>query len=446
MMTSCPTVSAAITGSNPDVLTSTSAISPQPEFSLPVVRNCFILRFTGQGSRPSSSCGQPAQGFPELKSIIAQLLSFGDMQKLELQHWRELGVIIACYFDTRDAEEAFDYMLGEEAWQVIWSEGHQQNAYFVSIPAKDLAVCDPNQYGDMANILSPPGNAAVDLELLIHFFDCRAARAMREAREKTLTGLMIDDPGSTFTACSSLVGPADFGISSLVNVGSSPWLLDTISRVPSLARPLKVSSRPPLPYSSSLVETSGGVRGNYCIDLDGCRDDPRTTIMIKHIPNKLTQQLMLQLIDGVAAQCYDFFYLPIDLRNRSNVGYAFINFVDPTQIVPFYRKFHGLSWESFNNSKKICHLSYARIQGKDALMRHFSSATLPKNPAMQPLFRVGHRLYPLRVPGYTNRHANCVAAMTPPSSSSSIMSLNGLLPKPVRARTLPVTQRSREWS
>ncbi|EER19392.1 hypothetical protein Pmar_PMAR012369 [Perkinsus marinus ATCC 50983] len=165
MMASCPTVSAAITGSNPDVLTSTSAISPQPEFSLPVVRNCFILRFTGQGSRPSSSCGQPAQGFPELKSIIAQLLSFGDMQKLELQHWRELGVIIACYFDTRDAEEAFDYMLGEEAWQVIW-----------------------------------------------------AARAMREAREKTLTGLMIDDPGSTFTACSSLVGPADFGISSLVNV------------------------------------------------------------------------------------------------------------------------------------------------------------------------------------------------------------------------------------
>lgn len=36
--------------------------------------------------------------------------------------------------------------------------------------------------------------------------------------------------------------------------------------------------------------------------------------MIKNIPNKYTKQLMLQRLDALFKDSYDFFYLPIDYR------------------------------------------------------------------------------------------------------------------------------------
>lgn len=55
-------------------------------------------------------------------------------------------------------------------------------------------------------------------------------------------------------------------------------------------------------------------------------EDLRTTIMIKNIPNKYTKEMILLAIDQHFARTYDFFYLPIDFKNKCNVGYGFINF------------------------------------------------------------------------------------------------------------------------
>jgi hypothetical protein len=46
--------------------------------------------------------------------------------------------------------------------------------------------------------------------------------------------------------------------------------------------------------------------------------------------------MLLERIDRHNASKWDFFYLPIDLKNNCNVGYAFINLVEPPFIVPFY--------------------------------------------------------------------------------------------------------------
>ena len=72
---------------------------------------------------------------------------------------------------------------------------------------------------------------------------------------------------------------------------------------------------------------------------------------------------------------FDFFYLPIDFKNKCNVGYAFINMVRPEYIPPLVEELHGKKWPKFN-SEKICNVAYGRIQGKSALVQHFQNSSL----------------------------------------------------------------------
>ncbi|XP_019414899.1 PREDICTED: protein MEI2-like 4 [Lupinus angustifolius] len=104
-------------------------------------------------------------------------------------------------------------------------------------------------------------------------------------------------------------------------------------------------------------------------------EDSRTTLMIKNIPNKYTSKMLLAAIDEQCRGTYDFLYLPIDFKNKCNVGYAFINMIDPAQIIPFHQAFHGKKWEKFN-SEKVAVLAYARIQGKSTLVAHFQNSSL----------------------------------------------------------------------
>ncbi|XP_051116254.1 protein MEI2-like 4 isoform X2 [Andrographis paniculata] len=104
-------------------------------------------------------------------------------------------------------------------------------------------------------------------------------------------------------------------------------------------------------------------------------EDKRTTLMIKNIPNKYTSKMLLAAIDERHKGTYDFIYLPIDFKNKCNVGYAFINMIDPSLIVSFYETFNGKKWEKFN-SEKVASLAYARIQGRAALIAHFQNSSL----------------------------------------------------------------------
>lgn len=115
----------------------------------------------------------------------------------------------------------------------------------------------------------------------------------------------------------------------------------------------------------------------YHLDLEKIMrgEDSRTTLMIKNIPNKYTSKMLLAAIDETHKSSYDFLYLPIDFKNKCNVGYAFINMVSPQSIISFYEIFNGKRWEKFN-SEKVASLAYARIQGKAALVAHFQNSSL----------------------------------------------------------------------
>ena len=95
--------------------------------------------------------------------------------------------------------------------------------------------------------------------------------------------------------------------------------------------------------------------------------DNRTTIMIRHIPNRYTYQNLLDEINVVCKDKYDVLYLPIDSENNCNLGYAFINFINPLHIVLFYNVFKSRKWIYFNSFKE-CDLTYAKYQGKNELI------------------------------------------------------------------------------
>ncbi|XP_071709334.1 protein terminal ear1 homolog [Rutidosis leptorrhynchoides] len=120
--------------------------------------------------------------------------------------------------------------------------------------------------------------------------------------------------------------------------------------------------------------------------------DPRTTVMIKNIPNKYSRKLLINMLDNHCIQCdkqvedgedgrpmssYDFVYLPIDFVNKCNVGYGFVNMTSPEATWRLYKAFHNKNWEVFN-SKKICEISYARLQGIEALKEHFKNSKFPR--------------------------------------------------------------------
>jgi len=75
----------------------------------------------------------------------------------------------------------------------------------------------------------------------------------------------------------------------------------------------------------------------------------------------------------------------MDFKNKCNVGYAFVNFLDPKTVINFYNVFNDKMWPKFN-SIKVCKLTYARLQGKKHLIEHFKNSSLMKeSPKYRPL-------------------------------------------------------------
>lgn len=100
------------------------------------------------------------------------------------------------------------------------------------------------------------------------------------------------------------------------------------------------------------------------------RSNDKLTVMLKNIPNKYTSSMLISLLNEHHYACYDFLYLRMDFLNECNVGYAFINFTEPAFLFSFYAKVHGKGWKLFS-SNKVAEVTYASIQGIEALYRKF---------------------------------------------------------------------------
>ncbi|GIK06527.1 hypothetical protein Aspvir_002177 [Aspergillus viridinutans] len=190
---------------------------------------------------------------------------------------------------------------------------------------------------------------------------------------------------------------------STVPSGEHAGLLDWMSRAgeKNLHSPRREISRYP----------DARVISQNAVDIERIRLglDVRTTIMLRNIPNKIDQTMLKTIVDETSHGKYDFMYLRIgkkenswfnckmkltlsllDFANNCNVGYAFINFEDPIDIIDFVKTRAGRSWNCFN-SDKVAEVSYATIQGKDCLIQKFrNSSVMLEHPSFRPkIFHTG---------------------------------------------------------
>ncbi|KXS96730.1 hypothetical protein AC578_9020 [Pseudocercospora eumusae] len=114
------------------------------------------------------------------------------------------------------------------------------------------------------------------------------------------------------------------------------------------------------------------------VNLDRIRDgvDVRTTIMLRNVPNGWNFGDLKKCLDITSAGKYDFSYLRIDFQFNTNVGYAFVNFIDPEDIVDFVNQNVNKEWCPGYHPRKIAQVSYATVQGIDCLIEKFRNSAI----------------------------------------------------------------------
>lgn len=138
--------------------------------------------------------------------------------------------------------------------------------------------------------------------------------------------------------------------------------------------------------------------------------------------------MLLETISGVHKGLYDFFYLPIDFKNKCNVGYAFINFIDALSIPAFYAEFNQKRWQKFNSSK-VCKITYARIQGKQAFIEHFrNSSLMSEEIKCRPLIFYGSGPQQGQPEPFPDPRSSTSSSpsTTPPNSNSTVNGSSGI--------------------
>jgi len=113
-----------------------------------------------------------------------------------------------------------------------------------------------------------------------------------------------------------------------------------------------------------------------------------TTVMIRNIPNEYTQdELIAEVSQSMGAtDTFDFFYLPWDSQNNSNVGYAFVNFLHSSTAQKAVRVFSSYKFK-LPQSTKVAQVSPAHIQGLENNLRHLQDravvhSNLPCSPVV----------------------------------------------------------------
>jgi hypothetical protein len=160
---------------------------------------------------------------------------------------------------------------------------------------------------------------------------------------------------------------------------------------------IKINNKSFINNKSTNNNTKGNIKGEkQFLNLDDIvtGKDTRTTVMIRNIPIKYTDQILTNALSEFSGK-YDCLYMPYDYEKNGNKGYAFINFVNPLHILYFYEKFNGKKWVHFE-SAKICELNCAHFQGINEIQKHAKNYKGQKKPNYYSINENENMIIPLK--------------------------------------------------
>ncbi|KAF4676658.1 hypothetical protein FOL47_005609 [Perkinsus chesapeaki] len=354
---------------------------------------CLEVTFTKEADNEMSS-----------GKVFEALNKIGDVRWIDFSNYHLDSTIVVAYFDLRAAQRAFvklnEAELATSARYVPLPDGEEDRSVVLSISSTDSFDTirkELTEFGDLYKM------SFQDSSIVAVFYDSRAGAtikaslnspgsklkpAMGPALRLKSTMLPSKDRVAVHSSASSTGGSCSGAQRAAMMGYQQPRIIPSGGRVAAANSHASDSVT-----SGRLPKTTAVPNSQFQIDLDkvASGEDARTTCMIRNIPNKYTQKMLLKLFDSVPSLNgqYDFFYLPMDFRNKCNVGYAFIDFANPRTSIPaLVRAFDGKKWERFN-SEKICKISFARLQGSEQLMEHFrtSSVMQQSNKQIRPWFQ-----------------------------------------------------------
>merc|ERR1719253_101858 len=111
-----------------------------------------------------------------------------------------------------------------------------------------------------------------------------------------------------------------------------------------------------------------------------CPDGEGKTMMLRHIPCRIDHEELVKIIreQGFGGR-FDFVYVPLSHRPKTNIGYAFVNLIDDADEEAFKDAFEGFRFLG-SRSEKVCVVQPAHLQGRSAqLSKHRRKARQPRD-------------------------------------------------------------------
>jgi len=121
-------------------------------------------------------------------------------------------------------------------------------------------------------------------------------------------------------------------------------------------------------------------------------EDSRTTVMVRNLVGTKARKDFLKFLERANLHNrFTFFYMPCKEHRDVRAGFAFVNFKSAEDVKTLYGYVKSDMWKEMRKGDPQCKplaMSYARFQGHEELMTHFSSSVVmhEQDPEKRPLF------------------------------------------------------------
>lgn len=325
--------------------------------------------------------------WPVVTGEMAKNLSaFGEVARIDTSVGALAQCILVTFFDVRSVQRLLSSKQFHGQAEPFYPESHDCRSLRVNLVAfaekTDHLLGGFSQFGEVANIQIQNGEAFVE------FFDIRSAQKLMAAARGTAVPL-VPESGNFAATFGSFCGELQGG-----------FLKDHMRQMTRPASHEEQSQLKPAAVDRNSRAMRAKVASKdfrmYDIDTDKilAGTDSRSTVMVRNIFSGCSRKDFLHFLEKCSlGDRFSFFYMPYKEHGNSPTGLAFINFKSPHDVLLLYTKLQSGMWQECgfgpNAAVKVPQLSFARYQGHQELVNHFSSSAVlhEKDPERRPIFR-----------------------------------------------------------